>query len=136
MTESKRHRLERTGAPPLVFTGKQVAREIGRHGDLEVQRFHDITVYQTRAGQLVAHVEYLTLWRGEHGYAWTTQPSKDPAEIVAELQGYDPVQYVQGFPDDPKYAGRQANLTNHVLGAWDEQLTAIIATLGVEEEIE
>lgn len=105
----EKHTIQRTGKAPLEFTGKQVAQSSGKWAaGREQNRWHDITVYQTAGGKYVAHIEYHTLWEGELGHS--EAEVCDAESVSYYLQDTIPALHVQGFPDKPEYAERQANL--------------------------
>lgn len=79
--------LPRTGLPPLEFAGELVAAASSatKTGPL-CERWHEVTVYRTRSGWLVAAVSYRTRRVGEHDHHAATTCTARGA--VAWLAGY------------------------------------------------
>lgn len=126
-------RLTRTGQPALTFTGHRLETAGGLAGD-DV-RGYMVTLYETKGGTWIVHVEYLTAWRGESpgSDAWQTTPET----IGPELAGYDPLQYLRGFPDHEKYKERQANLKKYLQDCWRNVAGELLSLLpAADEEIE
>lgn len=101
--------LERTGRQPLSFTGELVFHSHSRRPITGRDRYHTVTVWQTAEGCFVCMVHYITEWQGEHsdrhGFKVPTA-----SRLAEELEKYDPVKSVVGFPAIPKYAERQRQL--------------------------
>lgn len=133
----REHKLERTGACPVVFEGSVVARSTGRRlGGKDHNRYHDITIYKTVGGRHVVHIEYITQWEGELNFS-DVEVVDEPVEVTAFLQEYDPCSYVQGFPNRPQYAERQENLLNWLRNKFETQVADVLVDLdGAEERID
>jgi hypothetical protein len=104
------YQLQRTGARPLSFEGRLVARADSRdHGGRSHNRWHEVSVYQT-SGRWVCSVNYCTQWRGEPAYAdVATFPSL--CDLATWLENYVmPNTDRIGYPAKPEYAERQRNL--------------------------
>lgn len=98
------HRIPRTGLPPLVFEGGLLA-EASSHrnqGYLNA-RWQELSIYRTDAGRYVAVVVLLTRWQGETDIIHA-QHADDLADLVAWLQGVDPLQGAFLHPGQPAKA--------------------------------
>jgi len=129
-------KLTRTGKTPLEFSGEQIAEASTKWAaGKEQNRWHEITVYRTKGGKYVAHVEYCTQWQGELGHS-EAEPVDSLEAVAYFLQDYIPAAHVQGFPDRDEFRERQANLLNWLQRRWDDAVGEILAKLGATETVE
>lgn len=133
----KEHRLERTGGQPVVFNGSVISRSTGRRlGGKDNNRYHDLTVYKTKGGNYVLHIEYITIWEGEFGHS-DVEVFKNPVEVAEYFKLYDCCAHVQGFPDKPQYEQRQTNLMDWLHRKFETQVAEVLSDLeGAEERID
>lgn len=128
--------LERTGGQPLKFRGEMIADESGWwHGGKEHNRWHNVRIYRTAAGKWVGEIVYRTSWQGEldHHAVYVADSVQD---LAADLQTYDPLDHLQGFPPHDHFAERQARLERDVSGRFADRLGTVLAAIGAAEEID
>lgn len=107
---AEEHTVPRTGQAPLTFRGECLASADGEvQGGKDRNRWHEISVYRTPKGAYVVRVAYKTRWQGEldHDFAETTT---DASAVATILRGYDPTEFVQGFPEGAAYESKQARM--------------------------
>lgn len=118
--------LPRTGEPPLRFRGEQIAEAGGRwfHGR-DLNRWHDLSLYQSDDGRFVLAIAFCTQWQGEGGYdfAWVC---KTPAEVVDLLRKYDPLPLRVGFPPRREYADKQLALAQALRQQYDDAVAELL----------
>lgn len=93
------YNLPRTGSTPLAFEGTRLAHVSGADipSAKKNPRWHEIDLYQTQAGDYVAHVAFLCDSRYDterHDVIVSNRPSV----IVAWLNDFEPVKHVRGWP--------------------------------------
>lgn len=79
----EKHTIKRTGLPPVVFYGKEIAsanNHIGPNGPRN--RWFQVEIYQTKGGRYVASFFYYTQWQGESDHV--TANSFDTASEVID----------------------------------------------------
>jgi hypothetical protein len=120
--------LTRTGQPPLDFTGELVAESNGRVvANREQNRWHDLRLYRTAGGQYVLDITYRTEWVGEVSHHWAEIVEPDTDYLTTLLAGIDPCEHLQGFPDHPDFAHRQAKLEAWLRRRFEAQVSELIA---------
>ena len=78
--------INRTGEPPLRFTGVEIGSGDTRiEGGNRANRWTEVTIYRTKGGKLIAHVGYRTCWQGEHDTD-NAKSFETPAELVEWLK--------------------------------------------------
>jgi hypothetical protein len=124
--------IQRTGDAPLKFEGELIAESDGKYAAGNDQnRWHNLRLYRTSKGNIVAECEYLTCWQGELGHQEAAALGS-VAEAIEWFKGIIPATYVQGFPDKPEYQERQANLLNWIDKRLADQITEIAEEVGDE----
>lgn len=135
---SDKFTLNRTGQAPLAFTGELLAKASNRspHGPLQ-NRWHEITVYRTAAGKLVAAVGFRTIWQGERDTDTVYVADSDAALVDALTKEFDPSAGWSGHPLGAHDAERKnAQLRTSIVGAYAELVSDVLSELGIAEEIE
>lgn len=66
MNTNETQTLNRTGQPPLRFTGTLIASENGR--GTNDTRWSIVSLYRTKGGKIIVYVESITQWQGESSY--------------------------------------------------------------------
>jgi hypothetical protein len=129
-------RLTRTGDAPLAFNGRILADVSGKRlGEGDVPRWHDVTIYETAAGQYVVAIAYRTTGKGDLGRD-TLAVVADRNELRDALKRYDPVAHVQGVPSGPQSAEKQARLVAMMRQQWEGLIALALTEVGVEERVE
>lgn len=127
--------LTRTGLRPLAFTGDHLAGDDGKNdGGPASTRWWEIDVYQTAAGQIVAHLQWVTNWQGEQNHS-EAHVSDTLEQMMDLLEEVNPLEYVRGYPDDAKYRARQAALEAAIAGGFAAAVSRIAARLNVVEQL-
>lgn len=129
-------KLTRTGKPPLAFTGEPVAESSSKQHNGPLQnRWHEVAIYRTESGRFVASVTFRSIWQGEHAN-YTAEHAATPAELVAVLSEYDPLDGWEGYPDNPHFAERQARTQAAISDGYKRALSSVFADIdGTEERI-
>ena len=84
-TEMKVITLERTGLPPIRFTGIEVGSGSTRTVSGEGQnRWTTVCIYRSKGGKWLAHVRRMTCWEGEQ-CSYSATSAATPAELIAWL---------------------------------------------------
>ena len=130
-------RLTRAGHAPLVFAGELVAEkaakpEAGRSDHL---RWHDLRVYRTAGGKLVAEIVFRTEWKRETD-EHAAIACDDEGALIDALRSYDPVRPGIGFPPGAQFREKQARLEAGLPRDYEARVTAVLEQLGAEERIE
>lgn len=121
--------LPRTGDAPLKFTGEPIAASCGKRLlGKDNNRWHDLAVYSTESGYVVA-IQYGTQWQGESGYDLAA-PCRTPAEVRKVLRDHDPTARLGGFPPGDAYADRQARLVADLRARYEQQVSEVLAGAG------
>lgn len=124
--------VTRTGAPPLVFEGEEVASSDSRQVDgsgYRKNRWHEVQVWRTAGGNFVASIRYRTCWQGEEDLSWA-KSAGSASEISVWLRAFDATEGVLGYPDHPAYASKRARLDEELRQGFEVALTRLFATLG------
>ena len=78
--------INRTGAVPLKFRGKEIAFNSNKWLDgCEQNRYHEVTVYETAGGKIIVVIEYITLWQSESNSTETFE-CQDYQEVITILE--------------------------------------------------
>ncbi len=139
MTTAEAFSLPRTGDVPLTFSGVVVARASSqqprtkRDTPLE-RRWHELTLFRTTSGKLVAHITYRTDWTGELGDSVARVGSLP--DLIDWLRDYDPCDVVVGFPPGKGFADRQRRLLESIELGYDTALSTLLAELGAGEPVD
>ena len=81
----EKHTINRTGLPPIVFTGEQIAsadNAIGHNG--HANRWFEVRIYRTKGGRYVASFGRFTQWQGESNHC-TAASFVTAAEVIEWL---------------------------------------------------
>jgi hypothetical protein len=138
VSEAEKIIVLRTGQPPLRFAGELAAEASSKEHQGPLQnRWHEIAVYRTAGGKLVASVVFRTIWQGEHDAHWARLAERDKA-LIDDLQNdYDPTAGWTGHPTGAMDAERKnALLREAIVGGYQRCLTAVFEKLNLAEEVE
>lgn len=137
--------LPRTSLPPLQFTGRQLAavdeelKPFKRAIDTS-RRWHTLHLYRTESGKFVLSVGFRTKFEGEVDRDTVfVCPDEDGVRNVLMGDGegtYDPLEFIEGFPDDPKYEERQRKMENRILDEFDSRVTRLLGAAGFVEKLD
>lgn len=121
--------LPRSGQAMLRFQGVLVAESDGeRQTGRGQNRWHELAVYRTAAGQHVVRIAYRTRYQGELDHD-TAEVCATPDAVAAALTRYPVEQHVRGFPPGEVYQERQAKLLTDMRARYDAQVSGILAEL-------
>jgi len=122
----------RTGNAPLEFDGERIAHATS--GNRDAARWHDLALYRTAGGKLVLEVVYRTRWQGEieHFHGVVT----DEASAADELQMFDPMRAVMGFPPGGQYEQKQARLEQTLRAGYESAVSELLESAGISERVE
>lgn len=135
--------LQRTGQQPLQFSGHVVAEVADKPADWvkvnDTRRWHELRLYQTAKGKYVLLIGFRTQMETEIQRD-TVVICDDLAAVQKELtnekEGYNPLEFVEGFPDRPQFADRQQRLVKRVIDDWDRRVGELLGKAGTVETLE
>lgn len=121
-------KVNRTGNRPLQFEGETLATgSSSTHSGATSSRWHEVQLYQTNSGQYVCSIGYRTQWQGESEY----DEAESFAEIdgvVSMLRGYDPTQYLIGYPPgNLTYDQKQDRIKKELRIKWEELVAEVLS---------
>lgn len=126
--------LERTGLPPLQFTGVLLAHASGQFVNTaadkpnndwwEVSLFRVVSLraFSRPLANYVVAVTYHNEKRNRYTHR-SAFAANDPARRLAE---YDPLAVLVNFPPDATFKGRQAHLERMCRQQWEKLLSAVL----------
>ncbi|MBR9800565.1 hypothetical protein GYB59_02165 [bacterium] len=131
--------LQRTGQPPVRFSGKLVAEAAEplppfEKAKFDTRRWHELRLYRHQDGRLVLSIAFRSGLETETPNNAVLVCDSEAA-VVAALEEYDPTEFLEGFPDTPKFEDRQRRLENRVVGDYEQRVAQLLASAGVVEEI-
>lgn len=132
----KKYVLPCNGQAPVIFTGEIIAESLGKNFNVREetstsqQRWHDLRIYRTEAGNYILEIEYHSAWDGEIPVQRFAQQGK-PDEIIRMLSLYNCQTPVQGFPSLMQYEKRQAGLLKWITLMYQSQVKELLS--GMEE---
>lgn len=128
-----RHTFTRTGDLPVSFSGELIARaSTFRNQGPGNNRWHDLELYRTDSGRLVARVVYDSSWQGEDTISWLGYAG-DPAEFRDAVRARALVGMV-GYPPHDSYREKQARNEADLRTRFDVALSELFD--GVPELVE
>ena len=129
--------LERFGDVPVTFIGEILAEAGSRTSNGATQnRWHELTIYQTQAGNYVAHVLFRSCWQGERDRS-TVFVSRTAEELRGDLVNYDPCSEWQGYPEQQHYRERNERLRQQIKDAYKAAVSQLFTRAhGFAEPIE
>lgn len=134
MTTTHDYSLPRTGQALLTFTGYLLAEAgEGRLNGRDLTRWHTLALYQTAAGEYVAHISYTTRYQGEAGWDGA-RTFATATEVAAWLAQHDPTEYVRGFPDGDAYAKKQERLLREIRTQYQGAVSELLAQVPAASE--
>lgn len=133
--------LNRTGLPDLTFTGEQIGQGGGRPTNAKPEwtmRWHVVTLYRTQGQALVAHVEYHTEIDRETNvsHVFTAPDGSRPGPLIDQLAEYDPYEFVDRYPDHPRWHKREERRAALITARYDEACQDAYAAAGIVESID
>lgn len=134
--------LPRSGLSAASFQGELLAEVVGppeaKRRKNVIIRYHELQLYRTDQGKYVVAIGFRTELPQESNqdsvYVCDTQ-----AEVEALLigdQGYDPCQFLEGFPPWDKFKERQERLEMRVTEEFESRVGQLLASAGFVEELE
>jgi hypothetical protein len=122
--------LTRTGQAPIRFEGELVAEASSRShegGPLQ-NRWHEIEIFLTECGRVLAHVEFCSRHQGEfHHHTVVDVLSPRPLSLSSWLQSYDYRTGWQGYPSGEHYAERQARIEQAIGDGYRRAVSEVLA---------
>jgi hypothetical protein len=141
--EHRSYSLTRSGNSPVKFTGRLIAEEIDvpaepRAGKTDCRRWHFIHLYETKTGKLILYIHFLTAFPGEtqQHTVFVCDTMQDVQDHLIGDEGYDPCQYLEGFPDIPKFEKHQSVLEDRIVTDFDSRVGRLLSKTGVAEVID
>jgi len=142
--EHTTYTLSRDGQRPLRFSGTLLAESQGaRWAGKDVNRYHNLAVYQAANGQYLVAWSYRTQWQGEAPHDRVEDYATLEAALSA-LEAFNPVEWVAGYKaiiaryagyDTGKgYEARQQALEQDVRARYQAQVAELCEALGLVED--
>ncbi len=99
-------------------------------------RYHKLNIYEAvddDGTYYVLHIFYKTQWQGEPeiSEAWECETKE---EVAAQLQDYDPLAHLVGFPTGERYDERQERLKQRLAFNWKNMMVEALKELGIKRE--
>lgn len=115
-------------ASPICFAGSLIGEDIGSDTyDQRMQRWWNIRLYRTKAGQYVLQLSYRNSGKvkreADRDYAFVRASAQD---VAADLSAWDPMTGVVGFPPLEQFARGQAQLVERMKARWTSQVQAFL----------
>lgn len=128
--------LERTGQPNLIFDGEMIASESGEDAKQKPPRWrwHEVGLFRTRSGKMVASIIYRTRWEEEEDYAIASVIDED--EIGEFFSQHDPCAHVLGYPPNDRYREKQARLLADIRARYLGLVSKLLQEAKIGEVIE
>ncbi len=121
-------KLERTGLPPLEFTGQLIVESIGSDPDIATEgRTTDIAIYAANDGQLLVSVHYHSPHRGEPDAFVEAVDSADQAYELLCI--YSPCDRIDTKQFDRNDLGRLRTVERKLLRQYDQQVLSVMEQL-------
>lgn len=130
--------IERTGQLALQFDGAVIAEEsshIAVNGGPLQNRWHELTLYQTRGDQLVLAVAYRSRWQGEHDHHSAEVTSRAGA-ITALTKHYDPLAWYGGYPEGAHYAEKDRRQREAIRLGYERAVSRLMHAAHFAEPVE
>jgi hypothetical protein len=128
MSEIIKYKLYRKGNSALTFHGTKVARaNTHTTTGVNMNRWHDVTVFRTIANRYVVSVWYHTQWQGECDSFKTYLLETNTSDVVELLQNYEREELSFGY---------SADLRAIMQNRWDVMVSEILHQIGAEEYID
>ena len=125
--------LSRTGDIPLKLNGVQLSSGSTHFSNgRDRNRWHELEVFEST--KYVAHIKWRSQWDGEQPHD-TVITEVTLAALIDRIREYDPLAYLQGYPDGKQFAKKQARLENAIEDDWLSMITDVFMALGVTESL-
>lgn len=137
MSDAEFFEIEVTGELPLEFEGEEIYDNSSHYtNSQENNRWHQITIYkaQDKEGKYyVLNLKFKTLWQGEPeiSEAWELNTIEEVAE---ELNSYDPIIHLRGYPDGEHFEAKQEKLKAKLTFDWKQLKVEALKSLGIKRE--
>jgi hypothetical protein len=145
--------LKRTGDIPISFSGELIAEAASPPPDFQLarkdsRRWHELKLFAVAGSKCryAIAIGFRTRLETE-----TDQDTVIPCrtreevelvltgmecgELKSDLEPYDPLQFLEGFPDLPRFEDRQRNLENRVAADYRNRVSEILAEAGFTEQL-
>lgn len=125
--------LPRTGDVPLRFEGESIANVSTRPDDpSRFARWYELSLYRTKGGTYIIAIGY----RSHYGDRETDRAvlCATPDGIRDELQMFDPLADVSGFPPGPAYRDKQERMERLLRLDWETAIRDLFADAEVAGE--
>lgn len=143
--EYKTITLPRTGESPVRFQGRQIAEAAEplppfKKARTDSRRWHELRLFQHQDGRFIVSIGFRTGMETEINRDLVFIFSDNGAEVIDFLSrksddSYDPLEYLEGFPDDPRFDSRQEMLETRVSDDYENRVTLLLGGAGFVEEI-
>jgi hypothetical protein len=116
--------MSRSGDRPLEFEGELLVE--ASSGGNDVNRWHELSLYQTSDGSYVLRVGYRTRWEGEAD-ADLALLCRSIDEVAEQLRMTDPLEHLLGYPPGPAYDAKRARLERDMRMRWDLAVSQLMS---------
>ena len=135
---SEEYVLRRHGAPPLKFRGELLGEYSSRsHNGPRQTRWHELALYRTEAGKLVASIRFRTSWLGEQEKDVVFVCDDEKALIDALQNDFNPHAGWEGHPFGSRDAKRKnALIAESITDGYGRAVADLLSAAGIVETIE
>ena len=144
-------KLSRTGERPIQFEGRQIAAATDglqpfKKAKTDSRRWHELRLFEHQDGRYVVAIGFRTGMETESPRDMAIV-CQEQADVVYFLSGVgdprdntdehpcDPLECLEGFPDDPRFDQKQRNLEQRVTEDFEQRVTQILDQANFVEEI-
>lgn len=141
--EMEEHILPRSGLSAVKFTGELIAEAASPLPEWEKakkssRRWHELRLYRMESGKYVVTVGFRTRHEQESNQdtVQLCESSQDVENFLVGNDGYDPCQFLEGFPSIPKFEKHQERLENRITNDFESRVGELLAQAGFVETFE
>ncbi len=128
-------KLHPTGRRPIQFNGELLSQaeadrliSKGKRRENPKARWHELAVWKTAKGKIVAQIAYRTSWPGE-AEAVDVSVFDQAADAVQWFEDHDPMSHVLGFPPASMYEESQRQLTVSITDNYRHTISRLCESL-------
>jgi hypothetical protein len=118
--------LNRTGDRSIMFEGELISKVDTRIiAGKDHNRWHELAVYRTDSGRLVAFVGYRTQWAGEIDRD-DAHVCNSPEEILEFFKFVDVLAGLLGYPPGAQFHEKQARIERELSQRYDAAISEVM----------
>jgi hypothetical protein len=139
----EKHTLPRSGLSGVTFTGELIGEATDplpewRKAIKDVRRWHELRLFKTGSGKYVVAIGFRSGLEQESAQETvrTCETAEEVERFLIGDDGYDPLQFLEGFPETPKFEKPQQRLEDRVTKDFESRVGLLLANAGFVEEFE